>query len=134
MKNDHNRSPSAEHMTSRRVPWRPPTTLAYRIFLGLWMSLYAAAYAAGLQIAREKDLPVSIPVAALVLLPLAASALSAWFAPRLGWTLAAIGTSTLVWRLLREGTPPPLLWLSLLLFIPVLAGIPVGWLEQRRND
>lgn len=120
-------------MTSRRIPWRPPTTWAYRIFLSLWMSVYAAAYAVGLQIAREKALPVSITAAALVLLPLTASALSVWFAPRLGWTLALVGISTLVWRLLREGAPPPLLWLSLLLFIPVLAGLPVGWAEQRQN-
>jgi hypothetical protein len=107
--------------------------VAYRIFLGLWMSLYAAAYAVGLQFARAKDLPVSIPAAALVLLPLAASAITIWFAPRLGWALAVLGTSALVWRLLREGAPPTLLWLSLLMFIPVLAGFPVGWAEQRRN-
>jgi hypothetical protein len=120
-------------MTGRRNRWQPPTAVAYRIFLGLWMSLYASGYAVGLQISHEKDLPVSAPAAALVMVPLAASAITVWFTPRLGWALALLGTSTLVWRLLREGAPPPLLWLSLLLFIPVLAGLPVGWAEQRRN-
>ena len=119
-------------MTGRLHRWQPPTTLAYRIFLGLWMSLYTAGYALGLHFAREKDLPISAPAAALVLLPLASSAITIWFIPRLGWVLAVLGTSTLVWRILREGAPPPLLWLSLLMAIPVLAALPIGWAEQRR--
>lgn len=114
-------------------PWLPPAAWPYRIFLGLWTALYAGFYGFGTYSASQQGLPLSVTSTAAVLGPLIAASIAVWFAPRLGWGLALIGTAALSWRLFRSMGLVPGIVIGSLLHIPVLSGLPLGWLEQRRN-
>lgn len=115
-------------------PWLPPTAWPYRLFLGLWMLVYAGFYGFGTYAAYSKGLPVSVLSTTVILGLLAAAAATVWFSPRIGWFLALLGTAALGWRLFRSmGMALPGIVIGALIHIPVLAGIPIGWLEMRRN-